>query len=182
MFGGKCVEGSELLKIPSEKFEDYSTWIAYETVHWYPTWVWATLTVICLCLSILKGTAENFSVYFIVFDVLGLWFFLTPVFLSWRKRRLLNNNRSLLAAVVDSLRPGVSVDAWNEVTVELNALLYREGIWRTPYFVFDGASCLAKFRCYLPEPYHKAVSSEDLENNVEMQAPFDYEESVRESF
>lgn len=182
MVSEKRVEGSEQIKRASERFEGASSWLTYEIIHWYPNWFVTAITVAAIGVRFMGSTAFSVDFYESTLFYLLLWYTSIHGLLAWRKSGLLRRNRGLVTEQVNISRPGVSKDAWNEVAFELNALFYREGIWHTPYFLFDGETWLAEFRRHFLGPNCKNVSSKDLEKDIERQIVADYKESVRESF
>lgn len=175
-------ELSGQLPVPSKVFKSIFTWTCYECSRWWPFYGFVLIGAASACFA--SVSVGNMAFCFFFSSACGIMIYLaltSPLLVSLWKMLLIRRRRSALASLVSELHPGLSKEKWDDVAYELNAELYDDGAWCTPYAFFNGESCRALFRQYILQPYYKNKNS-DVEKNVERQSAMEYAEAIRGLF
>ncbi|CEP62652.1 uncharacterized protein LALA0_S06e00584g [Lachancea lanzarotensis] len=140
-------------QLSPELFTSYLSWRLHNLVKASYLFVWLFATA---CFSLAAA---------IISKEMGNWFSETAkvcVFLSlaalfksipfWKTAKLVPELYPQLAKEVAELGPNYSPKDWDLLAQHANEFLFKEGLWHSKLYFYDGEECLHCFRCsvYLP--------------------------------
>lgn len=112
----------------------------------------------------------------------ALWGIALMLPLGWLgySKLQLKNTRELVEQVLNS-KPGLDIENWDTVASKLNLFFYKECIWKTPYFFFNGQQVQLLFKDKVLKSYLQG-KFDDLTDADKIQSARYYQQSVKEKF
>ncbi|CCH61490.1 hypothetical protein TBLA_0E04360 [Henningerozyma blattae CBS 6284] len=148
-------EKEELLELPKSKYISYFShqfWVLNEYLRFRICYYNLIFCSVIVLFSNDHKLWLPLTYVFIVLDIFYGWVILILLTAPIRKKYVLgvDGQLELMLLVIDN-KPGLDLEKWDSITLQINSHLFNTHRWMNTDFIFDGKQCLQLFE-YLIKP------------------------------